>query len=90
MPSAASGRLTLGERDQELHRQLQVEDRVLVYSEATVAGDYSSVFTGFTALGIGYAVNDPFLGQIAEAMTWDSVATASDIAKLHARAVVLW
>ena len=35
-------------------------------------------------------VNDPFLGQIAEAMTWDSVATASDIAKLHARAVVLW
>ena len=65
-------------------------DGVLVYSEATVAGDYSSVFTGFTALGIGCAVNDPFLGQIAEAMTWDSVATASDIAKLHARAVVLW
>lgn len=65
-------------------------DGVLVFSETIVPTDFSYGTVGFTALGVGYLSNDPFLGRVAEMMAWDSVVTAVDIGALHARAVSLW
>jgi len=65
-------------------------DGVVVLTDVIAPADYSTLYTGFTDVGLGYLLDDPFLGQIAEGMVWNWAATATDIANLHARAVALW
>jgi pimeloyl-ACP methyl ester carboxylesterase len=71
-----------------------LQGNVHFYMDGVLTDSFTGVTynpaTTFSILGAGYNKKDPFIGQVAEAMVFNGVLSATDVTNLTTRAKGLW